>query len=94
LSLANPSAPTLLFSIELAAYGRQANSVDIRDGIVAAAVEANVKTDNGKVVFFDTDGNYLNAVTIGALPDMLTFTPDGRKVLVANEGEPNNDYTG
>ena len=93
LSLANPSAPTLLFSIELAAYGRQANSVDVRDGIVAAAVEANVKTDDGKVVFFDTDGNYLNAVTVGALPDMLTFTADGRKVLVANEGEPNNDYT-
>jgi len=52
LSVANPSAPTLLFSIELAPYGRQANSVDVRNGIVAAAVEANVKTDNGKVVFF------------------------------------------
>jgi len=23
---------------------------------------------------------------------MLTFTPDGQKVLVANEGEPSNDY--
>jgi hypothetical protein len=93
LSIANPSAPTLLFSIELAAYGRQANSVDVKNGIVAAAVEANVKTDNGKVVFFDANGNYLNQVTVGALPDMVTFTPDGRKVLVANEGEPNNDYT-
>ena len=93
LSIANPSAPVLLFSIDLAAYGRQANSVDVHDGVIAAAVEANVKTDNGKVVFFDADGNYLNAVTVGALPDMLTFTPDGKKVLVANEGEPNNDYT-
>ena len=93
LSIANPSAPVLLFSIELAAYGRQANSVDVKNGIVAAAVEANVKTDNGKVVFFDANGNYLNQVTVGALPDMVTFTPDGRKVLVANEGEPNNDYT-
>ena len=93
LSIANASAPALLFSIDLAAYGRQANSVAVKNGIVAAAVEANVKTDNGKVVFFDANGVYLNAVTVGALPDMLTFTPDGSKVLVANEGEPNNDYT-
>jgi len=88
LSIANPSAPTLLFSNELAAYGRQANSVDVKNGIVAAAVEANVETDNGKLVFFDANGNFLNAVTVGALPDMVTFTPDGKKVLVANEGEP------
>lgn len=93
ISIANPSAPALLFSIDLAAYGRQANSVDVHNGIIAAAVEANVKTDNGKVVFFDADGNYLNAVVVGALPDMLTFTPNGSTVLVANEGEPNNDYT-
>jgi hypothetical protein len=25
---------------------------------------------------------------VGALPDMLTFTPDGRKLLVANEATP------
>jgi len=93
LSIANPSAPTLLFSIDLARYGRQANSVAVKNGIVAAAVEANVKTDYGKVVFFDADGNYLNDVTVGALPDMVTFTPDGTKVLVANEGEPNDSYT-
>jgi len=93
LSIVNPSAPTLLFSIELAPFGRQANSVAVKNGIVAAAVEANVKTDYGKVVFFDADGTYLNAVTVGALPDMVTFTPDGRKVLVANEGEPNDSYT-
>lgn len=93
LSIIDPSQPILLFSIDIAPYGRQANSVAVKRGIVAAAVEANVKTDNGKAIFFDTNGNYLNAVTVGALPDMLTFTPDGKKVLVANEGEPSNDYT-
>jgi DNA-binding beta-propeller fold protein YncE len=93
LSLANPGSPSLLFSINLAAYGRQANSVDVRNGVAAVAVEANVKTDPGKAVFFDVNGNFLNQVTVGALPDMLTYTPDGTKLLVANEGEPNDDYT-
>ena len=32
-----------------------------------------------------------NSVDVGALPDMLTFTPDGAKILVANEGEPDGD---
>jgi len=45
------------------------------------------------VAFFDTDANFLGAVEVGPLPDMVTFTPDGTKVLVANEGEPNDDYT-
>ncbi len=93
ISIANPSAPTLLFSIVLAPFGRQANSVAVKNGIVAVAVEATVKTDNGQIVFFDSNGNFLKQLTVGALPDMLTFTPDGTKVLVANEGEPNNDYT-
>lgn len=93
LDIRNPSRPTKLFAIDPSAYGAAANSVAVSNGIVAIAIESAVKTDPGQVVFFDTDGNFLNAVTVGALPDMLTFTPDGRKVLVANEGEPNDDYS-
>lgn len=93
LNIADPTNPTLVSSISLLPYGDQANSVAVKNGIVAAAVQANVKTDPGSVVFFDANGMFLNSVTAGALPDMLTFSPDGTKVLTANEGEPNADYT-
>ena len=71
-----------------------ANSVAVKDGLVAVAIEADTKTDNGIVAFYAADSlALLNTVEVGALPDMLTFTPDGERVLVANEGEPNDDYT-
>lgn len=92
LDISNPAAPTLINSISVSAYGAAPNSVAVSNGVIAVAVEAEVKQDPGSVAFFDADGNYLNDVTVGALPDMLTFTPDGNKVVVANEGEPNDDY--
>jgi len=71
------------------------NSVAVRGGIVAVAYEvtddATGAHQPGRVSFFDAaTGTFINAVDVGALPDMLTFTPNGSKVLVANEGEPNS----
>ena len=90
LDVTDPSNPTLLFSIDIEAYGDQANSVDVCNGLVAAAVQADIKTDNGTVEFFDANGAHLKSVPAGALPDMLTFTPNCDRVLAANEGEPNS----
>ncbi|KUJ75884.1 hypothetical protein AVO42_11460 [Thiomicrospira sp. XS5] len=71
-----------------------ANSISVYGDYAAVAVEANTKTDNGWVIFLNTsDLSYARAVQVGALPDMVTFAPDGSKVLVANEGEPNSDYS-
>ena len=88
LDIYYPANPTLLFQIDTAPYGDSANSVAIHNGIVAIAVEADPSQAPGTAAFFNTDGKFLSAVTVGALPDMLTFTPDGQHVLVANEGEP------
>ena len=63
------------------------------EGVIAVAVESAVKTDPGQVVFLDRQLRFLGSVQVGALPDMLTFSPDGRWLLVANEGEPSADYT-
>ncbi len=89
LDLSDPSQPQLVSTLDVSPYGGGANSVAISNGLVAIAVEADLVTDPGKVVFFDADGMFQAEVEVGALPDMLTFTPDGKKVLVANEAEPN-----
>jgi len=96
ISIANPAMPMLVSTIDFAAIWNDAggaNSVDVHNGIVAVAVENDVFNSAGRVYFLDASGTVLNYVTVGILPDMLTFTEDGSYVLVANEGEPNDDYT-
>jgi len=72
-------------------------SIAISGDLMAVAVPAAVKTDNGFVLFYSgldsSAPSFLDSVEVGALPDMVTFTPDGGKALVANEGEPSDDYT-
>ena len=81
----------LLQHIDVSSFGA-VNSVAIHDGLAAFAIENTVdRTLSGRVVFYDTwtrrqDGT---DVTVGSLPDMLIFTPNGKQVLVANEGTPN-----
>ena len=88
IDISNPTSPFLAHKIDVTPWGSQANSVSVRDGVAAIAIEANVKTANGTVAFFSGWGQFLSAVTVGALPDMVTHTPNGQMVLVANEGEP------
>jgi hypothetical protein len=90
--LANPAAPVAAGSFSLLPYGGGVQSVAVKNGKVACAVQALVKTDPGLVVFFDLDLNFLASVTVGAVPDMVTFTPDGTKVVTSNEGEPSSTY--
>ncbi|WP_372927584.1 choice-of-anchor I family protein, partial [Marinobacter sp.] len=94
LDIQDPEQPVKLGTIDATAEGATANSVAVYGDLVAVAIEAEVKQDNGKVVFYNsTDLNKVGEVEVGALPDMVTFTRDGQKLLVANEGEPNDDYT-
>ena len=96
IDLSNPAAPALAFRIDLNPWGADAHatSVAVRDGVVAVAVpQGDDDTAPGKVLFFDVAGRLLSEVTVGALPDMLTFTPNGRFVLTANEGQPLGNYS-
>ncbi len=82
-------------SIDLKSYNGAANSVATFDGKLAVALESTIdKQLDGKVLVFNTT-NYslVKEITVGALPDMITFSPDGKYILTANEAEPNDTYT-
>ncbi len=91
-SVADLSPDVKASPIGSVSLGGDVQSVAVKDGVVAAAVANATVTSPGEVVFFDSDADLaapvLRRVTVGALPDMVTFTPDGTQVLVANEGEP------
>jgi len=94
INLSNPASPVLIGNIPVAPYGGLVNSVYVSNGKLAAAIEASIKTNAGKVVVFNTTTHAEIAVrTVGSLPDMVCFSPDGKYILTANEGEPNDSYT-
>lgn len=92
LDFSNPAQLTEVKSIDCDPYGDGINSVSYFNNHIAAAIEGEEVNDSGKIVFFDYQGNFVSQVSVGFLPDMVTFTPNGQKVVVACEGEPSDDY--
>lgn len=95
IDLSNPTSPKKLAVIDLSVYNGASNSVAVYGGKLAVALESTVnKQGNGKVLVFSTsDYSLIKEITVGALPDMVTFSPDGKYIMTANEGEPNADYS-
>lgn len=96
LDASKPEQPVHIAELSARDYlaDSEVNSVAVQNGIVAIAVQAKNKTDTGLVVFFNAkDLSFMSKVAVGSLPDMLTFSPNGKTVLVANEAEPNDDYS-
>lgn len=89
LDIQDPTQPVKLGQVDLGGFGPVVNSVAFHGGLIAVAIEAPVKVDPGTVVLLDQAFQVVNTLQVGALPDMLTFSPNGRWLLVANEGEPN-----
>ena len=89
LDIADPTSPK---EFKKVAFAGKINSVAAHEGLIAAALEAEEKSDPGSIVFLNSEGDYLSSVTAGAMPDMVTFTPYGKYLLCANEGEPTKDY--
>lgn len=93
ISYANFSKPYKIGSIDLTPYISSINSVAVHFGIVAVTGAAAGAQFDGKLIFFDSDGKFEAQFGVGPKPTMVAFTPGGNKVLVANEGEPSDDYS-
>lgn len=95
----NPRSPSVLTTIsfntpEIGLDATDITSVAIRNGVVAVAVPAAVKSSAGHVVFLNAaTGAFLGKCQVGIHPDHLCFTPDGSRILTANEGEMLPDGT-
>ena len=95
VDLSDPANPVMGSLIDPASApynlgNSEVTSVDSCNGVVAFAVPADPQTEPGTVVFTKSDGRLIRTVTVGALPDMLTFTKRCHAVVTANEGEPDD----
>lgn len=65
-------------------------SIDINTEkqIVAAAVQDENYSKNGRIVIMDYEGNILHTFEAGIQPDNVVISKDGKYILSANEGEP------
>lgn len=92
LNATDPSNLVKVGEIDARAVGPSlgaANSVAVRDGLVAVAIEADPVTAPGRIAFYDAASlELLRTVRTGALPDAVTFSNTGHFVIAVNEGEP------
>ena len=103
IDVLNATTGAFVDHIDTRAWGN-ANSVAVHNGLAAVAIENGTdRSLPGTIKLFNTGTRQLaagtNSITVGSLPDMVTFTKDGSRLLVANEGTPNlntagNAYTG
>jgi DNA-binding beta-propeller fold protein YncE len=93
LDMANPRNLRLVRRVALGSFGSP-TSVAAGQGLIAVSVgrTGDAATERGRVVLLGTDGRILRRLRVGAGPDMITFAPGGKTLLVANEGEPSDDY--
>lgn len=88
INIDNPSSPELEGSISLS---QPPTSVAIHKNILAVAlINSTSKQLPGNVAFYNIrDGNSLIvSLLVGSLPDSVFFSPNGKKVVICNEGEP------
>jgi hypothetical protein len=94
IDISDPTEPKLVKRLIVLGYGGAPASIDVSHGILAVALSNVIKSLPGKVLFFDTDGRRIgDIIRVGIKPVEVRFTPSGREIVVANQGEANDEYT-
>ena len=91
ISMSTPSTLSMMAPLDL--DGGDVTAVAVHGDLIAASIKAGAADAPGMVKLFDATGTLLATFETGALPDNVAFSPDGRYLLTANEGEPSDDYT-
>ena len=87
LDLHDPAHPR-----ECAMVAREGlNSVAVHGDLVAIVRQPADRRQRGTLELLSPGGESISRIEVGFGPDMVTFTPDGTRVLVANEGERSDD---
>jgi len=104
LDVSDPARPKKIYEIPTEP-NREVNSIAVKNGLVALAVESRVPDDNspeprqirGQVIVYQSSATQfhtpLATITVGFMPDSICFSEDGNTIITANEGEPNTYYT-
>ena len=100
VDLTDPAAPVFVSNIAPSSLGvagltsNDVSSIALRKGVgsdpsvLAAAIISSPKSNVGYVIFLNAGtAALLGSTPVGAVPDHIAFSPDGTKLLVANEGE-------
>ena len=90
VDMSDPANPMLVGVLTSPEGGRPTafTSVALANGLIAASLPADDRTEDGWIVFFDAETlEYRGEVQVGPNPDHVVFNEDGTRLLVANEGE-------
>ena len=93
VSLDKPDKPKVLGAMKLMGRG---SSVSVFGDFVAVSEIADPEQDPGYVEIFQIVEDMprkVGSYKVCAQPDMLTYTPNGKNILVACEGSPNKDMS-
>lgn len=91
LDMANPAHPVKKGALSLPG---DASSVTVHGNLVAVSLlnDPEWKMGHVQVMRYEDDLKVLGLFDVCFQPDMITFTPNGKNLLVACEGSPDSDF--